>query len=151
MDDGSGASSREAENPEDINALAAYLWAHNLALISALTLVVCGFFTILWANGKGYKCEINGERIAEDLIFNPNIATANAEARGYRDCEVCDGRDDQQCSCCWPSGPQSEVFLEGNVFTGLYAMLLGFALLVVENRGAWAQLCKAGLAAETRP
>ena len=129
---------RPKENPKykgDGGPLAAYLWAHNLALISALALVVCGFFTILWANGKGYKCEINGERIARDLIFDPDIARGSEDAREYRDCPACEGKDEELCTCCWPNGPQSEVVLDGNVFTGLYAMLLGLALFVVENTG----------------
>ena len=143
-----GGRSKEDPKYKGDAPLAAYLWAHNLALISGLALVVCGFFTILWANGKGYKCEINGERIAQDLIYDPDIARGGEDSREYRDCPACAGKDDELCTCCWPNGPQSEVVLDGNVFTGLYAMLLGLVLFVVENTGQQRSRCVGPLSSQ---
>ena len=63
-------------------------------------------------------------------------------------CPACAGKDDELCTCCWPNGPQSEVVLDGNVFTGLYAMLLGLVLFVVENTGQQRSRCVGPLSSQ---
>ena len=81
-------------------------------------MTVCGFFTILWADTDGYKCEIHGERIAEDLIGT----TAS-------DCAACEDRADDddeyaKCTCCVPDGPQSTIDLGGNQIFGLCVVVV---------------------------
>jgi len=115
------------------------LWAHNMALIAALAMIVLGVFGVLWARSPSYGCEVDGRAIAPELIrFGTSVkgalgrcvspSSGNTDARAVR-----------RRACCNPQGRSSKsANVGGSSFVGLYCVVAGVALLVFEHCcGLW--------------
>ena len=87
------------------------VWGNNMALASALCMIILGFFTVLWSKPKHYGCKIGGS-----LINEKYLAPINATATGA----VCDPDE---------AAPN----LNGSSRIGLFSIVLGVLIFLFEG------------------
>ena len=134
------------------------IWGHYMALYAAFTLFWCGLFTVLWANGDGWSCMIEGEWIHDSLIVNTTfpdceekemvqrrlLSSASSAAWPLASMqapprELAHVANDDECcaaglgggACCNP-WKYSQVNLGGSLPFGLYGVGLSVLIFVLE-------------------
>jgi len=113
------------------------IWAHYQAYMCAFTAFFCGIYTVTWANGDGWKCEIEGKTISDIYILNKTACGGgNSTGRRLLDHHTC-------CTaghCCDPT-EFNDVDLWGSLEIGALSILMAFLIPIFENEdfgfGLW--------------
>lgn len=109
------------------------LWAHNMGLVAALSLLCFGMFGILWKRSGTYSCKVRGKPISSKLIKLGTTVDGRAGmcvSRSYTFANVTVAR---RSACCDPNGRSgSPRDLGGSTWIGYYCIIAGFVLFMWE-------------------
>jgi len=120
-----GMKAKDVEAPAVRRKKAEFgVWAHNMGLLAACSLIVLGIFGILWRDSGSFDCKVGGRPIAAELI---------RAGRGVGHVEgLCTAATRK--ACCDPDGRSSKTRnVGGGLWIGLAAAAGGCLLLFLET------------------